>query len=200
MKRLFPILSYIFHPLFISFYTIVIYLFSIKSNNFINEINYIYKAFIITVFIPLIIFYLLIRFKKIENSMINNVNERKTPLFLQLISYFITTLSLVNYSDRYLLNYFIANGISTIIALYFTFLNKKISLHMLSITGMSSWIILNHIKLDSLYFLCLTITLLVLSSCVAISRLVMKAHTRTELILGTLSGIIPQIILFILQQ
>ncbi|AMO20164.1 hypothetical protein [Flavobacterium columnare] len=197
MKQIFSLYSYIFHPLFISFYTILFH--TSFSSEFNNSNNYIYKAFIITIFIPLIIFYLLIRIKKIENSMINNVKERKIPLTLQLVLYSIIIFSLINpEKNPELLDYFLASSISTLIALYFATLNKKISLHMLSIVSTSLWIGLNYTKVSSHILLIIILTTLI--SCVAISRLVMKAHTPIELVLGSIIGAFPQLIFFLSRE
>ncbi|SPE76271.1 hypothetical protein FLACOL_00249 [Flavobacterium columnare] len=199
MKLFFSIFSYIFHPLFISFYTIVFYKFS-NTEFFLCRycIDYIYKAFIITILIPIAIFYFLIRFKKIEDAMIGNINERKIPLVLQLILYGIIMCFLVNTDEApELLDYFLANSMSTFIAFCFIFLNKKISLHMLSIVSTSLWISFYCSKLNFISFFILIHVLFILTVSVGISRLIMKAHTPIELIQGSIIGAIPQLFLIL---
>ncbi|MCH4830182.1 hypothetical protein [Flavobacterium columnare] len=199
MKLIFPFFSYVFHPLFISFYNILFYIFFI--NKILNNcIHYIYKAFFITLFIPIIVYYFLIQTKKIEDSMIRNVQERKIPLVLQLILYLIIILTLTSPNNYLKLsNYFWASSVSTIIAFYFVLVNKKISLHMISMLGTSSWIILNYTNLDLIYYMILFVILMVLSSCVALSRWIMKAHSISELVLGSIIGAIPQFVIFMFQ-
>ncbi|UYW01252.1 hypothetical protein K5I29_12500 [Flavobacterium agricola] len=130
--------------------------------------------------------------------MVNNVKQRRLPLAIQSIYfYFISFYSLkpiAQYEIRY---FFVGAMLSAILALLAALLNKKISLHMIGISGMATFIIGMNIKsgYPSLTLIC---CLIVLTGCVASSRLAMKAHTSSELLWGTLIGIYCQAQLFTL--
>lgn len=128
--------------------------------------------------------------------MLNHVKQRQLPLAIQTVYFFIisyyTLKPIISFDIRY---FFIGALLSSVIALLASLVNKKISLHMVGITGMVSFIIGLNIKsgYPNLIFIC---GLVLLVGFVASSRLAMKAHTPSELVWGTLIGIASQVQLF----
>src|SRR5690606_41417778 len=87
----------------------------------------------------------------------------------------------------------LASIFSTFLAFILLFVRQKASLHMLGISSLLSFVIL--ISIHSNINLVIPISILVfITGAVASSRLVMKAHTPVELVLGFLVGVIPQIV------
>jgi membrane-associated phospholipid phosphatase len=150
---------------------------------------------IITVFIPLAFFYLLTQTGKIDSVMINNVSERKIPLILHilLVSALIKKNDLnINIPELYY--FFLGTIVSSVIALILVFFKIKASLHMLAIGGLTMFCIAISIcfQTQNIQFIA---TLLVCNGIIGTSRLLMKAHTIDELILGYIIGFLPQLIL-----
>ncbi len=86
---------------------------------------------------------------------------------------------------------------STLIALILLFAKIKASLHMMGISALAVFVfgLSLHYHLQNI---ALIVFIILMNGFVASSRLVMKAHTTKELIIGILAGSIPQIMLLFL--
>lgn len=83
---------------------------------------------------------------------------------------------------------------STLIALTLLFTNTKASLHMMGLSALTFFMFglsMHHQNQNTL----LIVFMVLMNGFVASSRLIMKAHTPKELIIGVLIGSIPQILL-----
>jgi hypothetical protein len=196
LKKILPVFSYIFHPIFISVFA-VLYYFLVTNGYYNYETVYLYviQTLIITVFIPIACFYLLVTLKKIDSIMVTNVSQRKIPLFIQIllcIALIIKSFTPINLPELFF--FFLASIFSSAIALTLAFYHKKISLHMLGMASLTVFCVFCSLKFGFKNITFLS-TLIALNGFVASSRLTMKAHTKTELILGFIIGAIPQIII-----
>ena len=197
LKRILPFFSYCFHPIFISVLATVFYFFITTDRYFIYETVYIYtlQVLLITVFIPLTLFYVLIMLGKIDSVMVTNVSQRKIPLTIHILLLSVLILkSITKETSPELFYFFLGSIISSSIALILVYFDKKISLHML---GMSSFTIFcisccMHFQVREVFIISV---LLFCNGLVASSRLYMKAHTNKELVLGYLIGLFPQLFL-----
>jgi membrane-associated phospholipid phosphatase len=196
LKKILPFFSYLFHPIFIATYAVLIYfLLSTGYFNYQTIYLYIIQTLIITVFIPLAIFYFLIAINKIDSIMIANVSQRKIPLAIQ-IGLFVT-LFLQSFTLEFsppLFYFFVGSSISSLLALLLVFYNRKISLHMLGMSSLTFFCLVVMVYFGNKNIVFPTL-LIFCNGLVAASRLEMKAHTPTELILGYLVGILPQVLL-----
>jgi hypothetical protein len=94
------------------------------------------------------------------------------------------------------LHYFFLGGIiSAALAFLLLYAKIKASIHMIGISALTVFVIGLSLK-NELNTVSLVAFLVVLNGLVASSRLVMKAHTNKELMIGFLCGIIPQLGLF----
>jgi hypothetical protein len=156
-----------------------------------------FQVIIITFFLPLSFFYLLRTFGKVDTIMLSDASQRKIPLLMQMA----LTVILISKSvtiDRFPeLYFFFFGGIgSTLIAFSLIFAKVKASIHMIALSALTFFVIgmSMHNELNIIY----TIALLFLTTgIVASSRLVMKAHTMEELVIGYISGMLPQLVLWI---
>ena len=199
MKKILPIFSYIFHPIFIPILACLFYFF-VNDSYFSYSKYEIYlvlmQVTILTFLIPVSFFYLLRSLGKIDSIMVYELSQRKFPLFIQAI----LLLVLINKGtteDRIpeLYYYFLAGLISTILALIFLFAKIKASLHLLGIGSLLFFVIGVSIHNQN-NFLTLISILTLLTGIIASSRLEMKAHNIKELIIGFLVGIFPQVALW----
>jgi len=197
LKSILPIFSYIFHPLFISVYAAAFF-FVLFWDFFVLQEIYLYmiQIVIITVLIPISLFYLLLSLGKVDSVMVAQLSQRKIPLTVNCILLLILTQKSITI-DRIPELYFFFFGAfwSTILAILFLFLKVKASLHMLGIAALTFFIIglSSRVEISLLYTIATFITL---NGFVASSRLQMKAHTLFELVVGFFCGAIPQFCLW----
>jgi hypothetical protein len=194
LKKILPPFSYVFHPLFISVYAVVLYFFFGKHNYNYQEVYLvIIQIVIITIFIPLTVYYLLLSLGKVDSIMLAHKNQRRLPLLIHAILLLILirkSITIDYFPVLYF--YFLASFISTFMAFLFLFSKFKVSLHQLAIASFTVFAvgISLHFNIRMIWII---VPLILCNGLIASSRLVMKAHTPTELILGGLIGSLPQI-------
>lgn len=197
-KHLLVPFSYIFHPIFISIYGTILYFFISAKHKLNNQVTYLtfIQIVLLTSLIPLFFYFLLKLFKKVETFTEATLEERKKPLFIQLILLYL----LLNYSvlELYfpeLYKFFQAGFLSTFLVFIAVQFNFKASLHMIGISSLFAFTIM-FTSYNSLFPIK---TLMYLGLCmgfVASSRLYMNAHTYKELFVGMLLGLIPQFLVW----
>jgi membrane-associated phospholipid phosphatase len=196
VKKILPLFSYLFHPIFISVLATTFYFFTTNKYFVYDEIYlFIIQVLLMTVFIPLAFFYLLITLGKIDSMMVTHVSQRKIPLIIQIFLLCILIFKNITKDNIPELYYFFLGSIiSSLIALLLVYFKKKISLHMLGMAALTTFLIscYLHFQIKEIYFISL---LLCCNGLVASSRLYMKAHSLKELILGYIIGLLPQLIL-----
>lgn len=189
------IFSYVFHPLFIPIMATLFYFYFGTSYFLFKEIYIvIIQTTIITVIIPILFFWLLHTLKKADSIMVADINQRKIPLIFQIFLLFYLIKKVIRIEYFYELYFcFLASIVSTFLAFILLFLKQKASLHMMGITSLLIFVMALSIHTQN-NFIFMIAFLIFVCGAVASSRLVMKAHTPKELVLGSLIGIIPQII------
>lgn len=196
MDRILKSISFIFHPLIIPLLGVLFY-FS-KSPRFIPE--EIVKAkiisiFILTIILPVLLFFLLKTLGKVNSIYLKTTEERIYPLILNCLVILIVLQRIITLSQIIELYYFfIGVLISTMACLMLAIFKFKASIHMISITGLFMFFInlSIHFSINIIGTLAL---MSIITGAIATSRLHVKAHTYKELILGVFIGVIPQLIL-----
>ena len=92
--------------------------------------------------------------------------------------------------------FFLAALMSTLIALLLLFAKIKASIHMLAFSSLTVFVTGLHLHHPD-HFPLIVPFLIFMNGVIASSRLVMQAHTPKELIIGFLSGSIPQLLLLV---
>jgi len=197
LKKILPFFSYLFHPIFIPILGAFLY-FELNENFFVIEQVYLIliQISIIMVFIPICFFYLLRTLGKVDSVMLSDVSQRKIPLAIQAILIAILIGKSITVDAIPELYYFFLGGLaSTMMALILSFLRVKVSLHMMGVIALTAFAIglSMHNQVNAIYYIAL---LVLINGLVAASRLEMKAHSGTELILGILCGLLPQLALW----
>lgn len=195
MKVLLKIASYLFHPVWMPFLGSVFY-FLFIPRFFPEEIikAKLLAIAIITVFIPIIFHFLLKNLGKVTSIFLDDVAERRWPLFFFILLCIMVLHQILNrYNYPALFFYFLGILGSLIIAYAFSWFRLKVSLHMIGLSGLLMFVagfcIYYH-----LYFIYTFSFLIIAIGLTASSRLYYRSHTNFELILGILIGIIPQIL------
>jgi hypothetical protein len=199
LKKILPLFSYIFHPIFIPAMATLFYLF-FNGANFVSQekVFIFFQVLIVTVLIPVLAFFLLRATGNIDSIMVSKVSQRKIPLLLHCFLIILLVRKSIRIDPYTELHFFLLGGLmSSILALILLFVGIKASLHMIAISSLTVFIIglSLHFQIQNIFVIAI---LLLLNGVVATSRLEMKAHTITELLLGFALGIIPQLLLLVL--
>lgn len=195
-KKMLPIFSYIFHPIFITLYGVLLYIW--LSDLGLNSLSLLLliQVVILTILLPLSIYYLLKATGHIKSFTEATINERKFPILLQATFLFLLLRFSGFVEELPALYFFFLGGlIASIIAFILTFLNFKVSLHMIGICSLLAFLISLFIYL-SVAIIPLIALVIVITGNVASSRLYMKSHNLTELFAGTLIGLFSQVLLW----
>lgn len=195
MKLLLKLASYLFHPLWMPLAGSFFY-FLLIPRYFPEEVikAKLLAISIITVFIPIVFYFLLKNLGKVGTIFLETAEERRWPLFFFMLLCGMVLHQILNpYSYPALFYYFVGILASTSCVLLMTFFKIKVSLHMVGITALMMFItgFCIYFHLNFIYTICFMI---VATGLTASSRLFYKAHSNLELILGIIFGIIPQVI------
>ena len=195
MKKILPLFSYILHPIFISMYATLFYLFC-KGDIFTNQEKYyvLFQILIITILVPVLFFLLLRSTGHVSSVMVPETSQRKIPLVLQCFLYILLvkrSIVIARYPELHF--FFLGALFSTILALVCSLFKIKASLHMMAISGLTIFVIgLNmHLQMQNPYW---GAFLILMTGVVASSRLEMEAHTPKELMIGLVLGVLPQVL------
>jgi len=189
-------ISYIFHPLLLPLLGVIFY-FS-KTPRYIPVP--IIKAklislFILTVVLPVLLYYLLKTLKKVDSINLETPKERIIPLALNAIIIVLVLQRILPQNEVIELYYFFLGILlSTITALILAFLKFKASIHMIAVGGLFMFFIALSIHF-SININGTIALLFILTGAVATSRLYLKAHDNIELLIGFFVGLFPQLIM-----
>ncbi len=189
-------ISYIFHPLLMPLLGVIFY-FS-KTPRFIPDPVIKAKLFsiaILTVILPLLLYYLLKTLRQVNSIYLETTHERKLPLLLNCLIIVLVLIRVLPQNEiPELYFFFIGILISTITCFALAIVKFKASIHMIAASGffMFALALSIHFKVN----INGTIALMsIVLGAIATSRLHLKAHTPIELIIGFFVGLLPQIVL-----
>lgn len=189
-------ISFIFHPLLMPLLGVIFYF--AKTPRFIPEPIVKAKLFsvtILTVILPILLYYLLKTLKKVNSFYLETTHERVLPLVINCgIILLILTRVLPENEIPELHFFFVGILSSTIACLILALLKFKASIHMIASAGffMFAVAIGIHFQINingTIALMC------VILGAIATSRLHLKAHTPVELVIGFGVGILPQLIM-----
>lgn len=197
MKVFLKIASYIFHPLLIPIFGAAIY-FGVTPRFLEPELvmaNLMAIA-IITIFIPIVSFFLLRNLGQVETIYLRDVKERKFPLMIQCILVLLIIKMVFDpYDNPELYFFFVGILFSAFTALIMVLFKVKISLHQMGVAGLLVFLIglSVHFKINLLVSISF---FLFVNGWVGSSRLYSNSHNYSELTLGFFIGALPQLILY----
>lgn len=191
IKFLFTSVSYLLHPLFIPLYGTLYYILNKTPYLPIQENGVlITQVIMVTILIPLGLYYILKSLNKVQSLMMATAQERKIPLAINcilLLLFIKNNIDHAHHPELYL--FFTAGLLSCITSLFLSILNFKVSLHMIGISGIALFMIM--IKEWTLTNILIQTVSIISIGLVASSRLLMKAHNKIELLAGFFVGIVP---------
>lgn len=196
MRSFIKLGSYFFHPIWMPVLGAILY-FLITPKFFhpsLIQIKLLGLA-ILTIFIPLLFLLILKNMRIIRSFQLKDVKERRLPLLFFCVMTTLVLNYVLNSFHFVELYYFFAGVLfSSLTSFILSLFKVKISLHLIGITGLCTFIIVLSIFYErNLIFL---IAFLVFSiGWTASSRLQEKAHLPLELLLGFFIGFVPQFML-----
>ncbi|MEO6347329.1 MAG: hypothetical protein ABIO60_05400 [Aquaticitalea sp.] len=195
IDRLLKSISFIFHPVIMPLLGVLFY-FS-RTPRFIPDPIRQAKIFsitILTLILPILIFYLLKTVKAVQSVYLETTNERILPLIINCAIVTLILYRVLPASEIEELYYFFIGILcSTMAGLILAILKIKASIHMIAASGFFMFAIALsiHFKINingTIALMCIIL------GAIATSRLHLKAHTYAELIIGFFIGLLPQLI------
>lgn len=189
--------SYFFHPLWMPLLAVSLYFYI--TPRFVSPDFWYAKIFatvIMTIIIPILSYFMFKNLGLVTEIHLKNVKERIYPLLFQMLF----TLLIINvvfegYELPEIHYFFIGVLGASLSAFILALLNFKASLHMVGLSGVLLFVIGLSIHFNYNMLWLLIIGVLVCGA-TASSRLEVKAHTPTELIVGFIIGGIPQFLTY----
>jgi membrane-associated HD superfamily phosphohydrolase len=155
----------------------------------------IYALFLLTIVLPILLFFLLKSRGKISSIYLPSTQERILPLLLNIIIVTLITRRILPSNELLELHYFFIGILfSTMTCLVLALLKFKASIHMIAAAG----VLMFFIALSIHYNININGSLaifFIITGAIATSRLHLKAHSSIELLVGFLIGFTPQLIL-----
>jgi membrane-associated phospholipid phosphatase len=149
--------------------------------------------FTITYLIPLLILVLFKKLKIIRNYQTTSIKERKLPIALMIVLFYLLGYTLNNMGNLRHLFYSTSLGLLIIYTLFF--FKIKASVHLLSLGLLASFFMVLSLIYSQSHILLITIIFL-LAGILGSARLRLKAHTTTEVYLGFFIGIIVPLVVY----
>ncbi len=197
MKAFLKFITYLTHPVFIPFWAGLIF-FQITPKYHPDSLvrAILISLAILSIVIPFFLFFLLKNMGLADSLFLKSIPERKIPVLANIILLVLIMIRVIPRNFLPELFYFLAGAVATLFLCYVLLLFKiKASMHMMGIVGLTIFVF----GLSYAYevnLLGLLGVLILLCGGVATARLLDKAHNKYELILGSLTGAIPQFLLF----
>lgn len=196
MDKLLKSISYIFHPLFMPVAGVAFYYY-ISPRYVAQEIvnAKLFSLSILTIILPILMFFLLKTLGKTETIHLKNTRERVYPLALYCLILILVIKRIITVSQSIELYYFFVGIlISNMACLTLAIFKFKASIHMIAVSGLFMFFVAIGVQFGVNITGILAFIALVIGA-VATSRLHLNAHTSNELIFGIFIGLIPQLLL-----
>ena len=187
-------ISFIFHPLIMPLLG-VLFFFS-KTPRFIPEPVRNAKMFsivILTIILPILLFFLLKTVNRVNTIYLETTKERLIPLFINCVIVVLILIRVLPSNEILELYYFFLGILCSTLACFIMAVFKvKASIHMIASSGFFMFAVALGIHYQININGTIALMMIVLGA-IATSRLHLKAHTSQELIIGTLTGLFPQL-------
>jgi len=197
MLRFYKLISTLLHPVVIPTIGSLLFL-HLTPQIIIKERQYLLLAivFFATYIVPIIILFILKTLGVISSFKVSTIKERKIPLFVMMIVFYILGNLFYNIPEfkEFGMLFYGTNIAMAIIYLLFSF-QLKVSLHLMSISSaIGFFLIFGYV--NSITTLPIVAILFLLSGLLGSSRLYLKAHSKQEVYLGFFLGFFCQFVIF----
>lgn len=190
MKSFFKVISFVFQPLLMPVYGIVIFLFTDLAAFYHPVWKWIALSgtLVFTALLPSVPILMMMRKGQINDLFISKREQRTLPYLFALLSYIFWTLFLWKILQLPL--FFVAMGLGSVLSIIMiTLVNVKwkISAHLSGVGGLTGGVFAYSyvMGINPLWFM---VTLLAVSCLTAMSRIELKAHTPWQTLAGFATG------------
>jgi len=197
VKYIAHLLSYVLHPLFIPTY-FFLFLMQVLPFEFVGITEWqlkmrLFSVAWLTAFFPAFAVFLLWRLKLSDSIFLRTQKERIIPYVITMFFYWWMYYLSRNFTDQPIALKFFYLGIFVASAIGMTVNNfMKVSLHAMGIAGLTTAVILVSVfyPVNNAVWVLLAV---LLTALVISARLVVSDHTKKELIVGLLIGVVTQV-------
>ncbi len=184
------IAAYLFHPVFM---TIVGVFIIFHSGIFTSVLpgqfyRYVYvMVFICTIALPLGILPIMMYYKKIQDTRLDEKNERLLPLAFAMACFYAGYYMISKFSPSDTINFFLLSSVLVLFGIFIVSFFWKISMHMAGIGGVTGLILFLMViyRVDLIIDLCVA---LLIAGIISSSRLASDSHSPLQLCAGYLMG------------
>jgi hypothetical protein len=173
---------------------------ALTPNNISKERQYLLLSviFFSTYIVPIISLVILKTLGLINSFQVETIKERKIPLFLMLLIFYVLGRFLINIPDfKDLGILFYGTNLALIVIYVLFFFNIKTSLHIVSMSSTLGFFLI-YGNANNISILPIAIILIALTGLLGSSRLQLNAHKPFEVYLGFFLGILTQYLGYIL--
>ena len=194
MKAIAKIISYIFHPLLIPTYVLLVmiqlnpyYFYTFEAKKAIAIVAY------STFFFPAIALLLMKKLDFVDSLELPDKQQRIIPMIIAIVCFVWTFLSVKKTGFPQAYTWFLLGATISLFIAFFINVFHKLSLHITAMSGglMAIMMMFFYAQLDANYYF---IAAIIAIGAVASSRLYLNAHTAKEINTGFIVGLIGQII------
>ena len=188
-------ISYLFHPILMPIAgTLAYFLITPKYSPPAFQSGNILPIFILTVIIPIISFLILKNTGLVSSTLMPTMQERKYPLYISIALLLMIVYKVIPNNFTIELHFYfiglIAAIFTSLILLFFKF---KSSMHLMGMGSLFMFLVSLSIHFEINITLALSIFIFA-TGMVATSRLYLRAHQKTEIIIGFFIGSISQLL------
>jgi membrane-associated phospholipid phosphatase len=204
MKQLAKVLSYITHPILLPTAFTFLYIAYCPQDFASIEPKQLLLLKLQTVFntimYPLVVVLLLWKLDFAKDIYLRTTRERLVPLMATILFYFWNFYALHKLSSAPLmLKSFLLGTFFVVSLLFFISIFAKVSMHTAGMAGFATML-----SLLSLYCTCMPILFAIIAAvllfAVAASRLILQEHTKAEVLLGALVGVVCHVAVYYLYK
>lgn len=194
------LISYLFHPLFVPTF-FMLYLIKVLPYEFAGITEWqlklrVFSVFWLTAFFPAFAVFLLWRLKFSESIFLRTQKERVIPYVITMFFYWWMYYLSRNFTDQplalkfFYFGIFIASSLGLIVNNFI-----KVSLHAMGVSGLLMAVLLVNLHYPISNVLWVGVAIL-LSAIVVSARMIVSDHTKHELIIGFVIGLLTQVMAY----
>jgi hypothetical protein len=200
LKYIGQFISYILHPLFVPTY-FMLFLMQVLPYEFVGITDWqlkmrLFSVFWLTAFFPAFSVFLMWRLKLSDSIYLRTQKERIIPYVITMFFYWWMYYLSRNFTDQPLALKFFYFGIFVASAIGLVVNNFiKVSLHGMGVGGLLTAVLLVgiHYPINALPWLILAV---LLTAMVISARMIVSDHTKQELLIGLVIGVLTQVMAY----
>ena len=199
MDKLAKIISTITHPVLLPTWMLLVFMASgVFKISFLRADVCLAVVFGTTFIIPVIILFILKKFNMIKSLMMEKREERFIPLFIMVLSLYVTSRFFNGVIALILYNFYLISNLVLCVVVFWINIYWKISFHGIGWGAFTCMLFIMSTIASPLYFNYFLVSIMI-SGVVGWARLKLKSHSESQLYVGfTVGFLIPLLIYYFL--